>query len=85
MLGPDAGSALPAIIERLDRSEGPALDAVLEEARGVLDLLPQERTPQPDIHTTFYLSLPWSRGTLTRESTVLVWPMCCLLGVCGSD
>ena len=47
MLSPDAGSALPAIIERLDRSEGPALDAVLEEARGVLDLLPQESMGPP--------------------------------------
>ena len=40
-------SALPAIIERLDRSEGPALDAVLEEARGALDLLPQESMGPP--------------------------------------
>ena len=40
-------SALPAIIELLDRSEGPALDAVLEEARGALDLLPQESMGPP--------------------------------------
>ena len=40
-------SALPAIIERLDRAEGPALDAVLEEARGALDLLPQESMGPP--------------------------------------
>ena len=47
MRSPDAGSALPAIIERLDRSEGPTLDAVLEDARGVLDLLPQESMGPP--------------------------------------
>ena len=71
MLGPDAGSALPAIIERLDRSEGPALDAVLEEARGVLDLLPQERSPHPvDIHhRLLYLDLgpEKTRRTLTHH------------------